>query len=147
MKADWVNILLHQLKWPSYLCSLYKGRKAYTSMHVVDLYFLAVLQWAPEIKHHCPNTPIILVGTDLDLRDDEETIEKLKKMKLAPISYTQGQQMQKRIGAVKFLECSARTQKGLKDVFDEAILAALGERERKGAETVDVCINYTIAIC
>ena len=46
-------------------------------------------QWYPEVRHHCPNTPIILVGTKLDLREDKETIEKLKDKKLAPITYPQ----------------------------------------------------------
>ncbi|XP_022091425.1 ras-related C3 botulinum toxin substrate 1 [Acanthaster planci] len=82
-------------------------------------------KWNPEVTHHCPNTPIILVGTKLDLRDDKEAIEKLKEKRLSPITYTQGLQMCKEINAVKFLECSALTQKGLKTVFDEAIRAVL----------------------
>lgn len=55
------------------------------------------LQWYPEVRHHCPNTPIILVGTKLDLRDDKDTTEKLKEKKLNPITYPQGLAMAKDI--------------------------------------------------
>lgn len=82
-------------------------------------------KWFPEVSHHCPNTPIILVGTKLDLRDDSKTLDKLKERKLQPITYPQGLAMAKEIGSVKYLECSALTQKGLKNVFDEAIRAVL----------------------
>lgn len=87
-------------------------------------------KWYPEVSHHCPNTPIILVGTKLDLRDDRETIEKLREKKLAPITFPQGLAMMKEIGAIKYLECSALTQKGLKTVFDEAIRAVLVPTKR-----------------
>jgi len=76
-------------------------------------------KWYPEVSHHCPNTPIILVGTKLD---DSKTLEKLDR-KLAPITYPQGLAMAKEIGAVKYLEC--RTKKGLKTVFNEAYQAVV----------------------
>jgi len=82
-------------------------------------------KWFPEISHHAPSTSIVLVGTKLDLREDPLTIDKLRERRMAPIAYTQGVGMQKDIGAVKYLECSALTQKGLKNVFDEAIRAVL----------------------
>ena len=46
-------------------------------------------KWFPEVKHHCPSTPVILVGTKTDLRDDMETISKLKEKKLSPCSEQQ----------------------------------------------------------
>ena len=78
-------------------------------------------KWAPEINHHCPGVPKILVGTKLDLRDDGATIEKLKEKNLTPITPQQGEAMRRKIGAVAYTECSALTQRGLKEVFDNAI--------------------------
>lgn len=60
-----------------------------------------------------------------DLRDDKETIERLREKKMAPISYEQGLAKMKEINAVKYLECSALTQKGLKNVFDEVCFFSL----------------------
>ena len=60
-------------------------------------------KWYPEVSHHCPNTPIILVGTKLDLRDDKETIQKLSEKRLAPITYPQGLAMMNEINAIKYL--------------------------------------------
>jgi len=82
-------------------------------------------KWVPEIRHHCPSVPCLLVGTKVDLREDKETLDRLAEKKLAPINYEQGMQMAKEINAVKYLECSALTQKGLKTVFDEAIRSVI----------------------
>jgi cell division control protein 42 len=82
-------------------------------------------KWVPEITHHCPKTPHLLVGTCVDLRDDAATIEKLAKNKQRPISVEQAEKLARELRAVKYVECSALTQKGLKNVFDEAIVAAL----------------------
>ncbi|KAL7417494.1 small GTPase Rac1 [Mrakia frigida] len=82
-------------------------------------------KWIPEIGHHSPSTPVILVGTKLDLREDPQSIAKLAERRQAPIQYPAATACARDIGAVKYLECSALTQKGLKTVFDEAIRAVL----------------------
>ncbi|ORZ02344.1 P-loop containing nucleoside triphosphate hydrolase protein [Syncephalastrum racemosum] len=85
-------------------------------------------KWYPEISHHAPDIPMILVGTKLDLREDKQTVDRLREKRMSAITYTQAVQMAKDIGAVKYLECSALTQTGLKNVFDEAIRA----KKKKG---------------
>ena len=82
-------------------------------------------KWKPEIDHHAPGVPFLLVGTKLDLRDDADTNQKLQSKGLYPISAQQGEQMKTELGGTKSLECSALTQNGLKLVFDEAIRTAL----------------------
>ena len=76
-------------------------------------------KWFPEVRHHCPATSCIIVGTMIDLREDPAVLEKLAKSRQRPISYEQGERLAKELGAVKYVECSALTQRGLKNVFDE----------------------------
>lgn len=83
-------------------------------------------KWHPELKHYSPDVPIVLVGTKLDLREDSHTITELKKRKLSPVTYHKGLAMSADIKAINYIECSALTQERLKNIFDEAIRAALG---------------------
>jgi GTPase SAR1 family protein len=39
-----------------------------------------------ELRHHCPNVPVILVGTKIDLRDDSDIIAKLREHNQTPIT-------------------------------------------------------------
>ncbi len=87
-------------------------------------------KWYPEVSHHCPNAPIILVGTKADLREDPEALERLASKRQVPVTFEQGLQMSKEIEAYKYMECSALTQKGLKQVFEEAV-RSVGETQRK----------------
>lgn len=82
-------------------------------------------KWFPEVHHHCPGVPCLIVGTQVDLRDDKVIIEKLQRQRLRPISQAEGERLSRELRAVKYVECSALTQRGLKNVFDEAIVAAL----------------------
>jgi len=98
-------------------------------------YYNVADKWAPEITHHCPGVPKILVGTKLDLRDDKDEIEKLKTRKQSPLTLQQGEQMRRKLGAVCYKECSALTQVGLKDIFDEAIRIVLFPTPKKAKKS------------
>ncbi|KAK0052252.1 cell division control protein 42 homolog [Biomphalaria glabrata] len=91
----------------------------------------AEAKWVPEFHHTVPKAPFILVGTQIDLRDDEATKLKLQKRKLRPVTTEEGQRLAKRLGADSYVECSSLTRQGLKDVFDEALLAVLEPKHTK----------------
>jgi len=71
------------------------------------------MQWVPEITYYSPKTPFLLVGTQIDLRDDPITIARLAKNKQNPINPETAQKLAKDLKAVKYVECSALTQVGM----------------------------------
>ena len=96
-----------------------------TSFHnVID-------KWVPEIRTHCPNAPIILVGTQCDLRNDVKVLIELAHYNEKPVTEDEARKLVEEIGAEDYIECSALTQKNLKEVFDSAILASLDIRTSK----------------
>lgn len=85
-------------------------------------------KWTPEVKHFCPNVPIILVGNKKDLRNDPCTIRELTKMKQEPVKPEEGRAMAEKINAFAYLECSAKSKEGVREVFETATKAALQVR-------------------
>lgn len=81
-------------------------------------------KWVPEIRAHCPGAPLVLVGTQSDLRNDVKVLIELAKYKEKPVPEADALRVAADLGA-PFVECSALTQKNLKEVFDTAILASL----------------------
>ena len=88
-------------------------------------------KWYPEIQHHAPGVPIILVGTKADLKNDQNTTNALLSKGLKTVDFQSASVRAREISAVKALECSALTQEGLKTVFDEVIRAALNKPKAK----------------
>jgi len=87
-------------------------------------------KWTPEVRHFCPNVPIILVGNKKDLRNDPQTLRELSKMKQEPVRPEQGRAMAEQIGAYAYLECSAKTKDGVREVFETATRAALQVKKK-----------------
>eukprot|EP00019_Armaparvus_languidus_P007850 CAMPEP_0168595432 /NCGR_PEP_ID=MMETSP0420-20121227/9462_1 /TAXON_ID=498008 /ORGANISM="Pessonella sp." /LENGTH=189 /DNA_ID=CAMNT_0008631885 /DNA_START=31 /DNA_END=597 /DNA_ORIENTATION=- len=80
-------------------------------------------KWIPEIRHHRPDTPILLVGTKTDMRDnpDEDAKKLAESQKLMPVAKEKGEELASRTKCVKYMECSAKTEYNVRAVFEEAV--------------------------
>ncbi|KAF8639308.1 hypothetical protein AX17_001589 [Amanita inopinata Kibby_2008] len=87
-------------------------------------------KWYPEVAHFCEGTPLILVATKTDLRSDDQTRRMLSAQGQAPITPEQGARVAREIGA-KYIECSAKTGVGVKDVFYLALRESMKGRWSK----------------
>jgi len=74
--------------------------------------------WVPELREFCPEIPIVLVGLKTELRKDESLIQKMKeKCGRGPITYEEGVAKAKKIGAMRYMECSSRLGEGVNELF------------------------------
>ena len=67
--------------------------------------------WWEELNHHCPNVPIILVASKIDLRVEGSST----------ITTVQGKAMAEKIGAANYMEISSLKNWGIAELFREAI--------------------------
>ncbi|GJQ73280.1 hypothetical protein Trydic_g13652 [Trypoxylus dichotomus] len=81
------------------------------------------VKWTPEVRHHMPHTPLILVGTKSDLRAVYGLSSKL-------VSVKEGKKLARQIRAESYLECSAQSLIGLEEIITEAVRAGKKEPKR-----------------
>lgn len=93
--------------------------------------FKNVKSWCDELRHFNPTTPILLVGTKVDLRTDPEFLkmaqEKGRHIRL--ITTEEGSKMATEVKACGYVECSSRTGGGVKEVFDTAVRTIITHRK------------------
>jgi len=90
-----------------------------------------VKKWWPEVRHFCPNAPIVVVGTKADLRTDVPTIAELDVLGQKVVASSEGRDVAARIAAVAYQECSAKNNDGVREVFDIAAKVALSYTRRR----------------
>lgn len=133
---------------------------AYPNCHVALLIFAIdnpdslaniMAKWLIEINQYHPSIPKILVGCKIDLRDDPLTIEELAKTSEKFVTRLQGEQLSSRLnrdlrragtkgtsnGQVKYMECSAFTGEGIKELFEEAARLAIAYMDADVAKVLD----------
>ena len=97
-------------------------------------------KWVEEVEAHkasCPGAKLFVVGTKTDLRTDEGAIANLKAKGQHPITYKEGVELAKKIGAQKYVECSAKTE-NLEEVFIE-IIQEYSESKSKVKTSAAMC--------
>jgi cell division control protein 42 len=82
-------------------------------------------KWYPELRRYSPGVPFILVGTQIDRRPAGNN--------QSFVSQSEGLKLAKELGAVSHIECSALTREGIREVFVNAILAALDPKKAKAS--------------
>ncbi|VDK48302.1 unnamed protein product [Taenia asiatica] len=79
-------------------------------------------KWVPHIKEMCPVVPILLVGCQIDVRTSSS---------VSSTTYSEGEALARKIGAVAYMECSACDNTGVDAVFDRAAQIAAGTKTKK----------------
>eukprot|EP00048_Salpingoeca_helianthica_P000611 m.42798 g.42798 ORF g.42798 m.42798 type:complete len:189 (+) comp10700_c0_seq2:391-957(+) len=73
-------------------------------------------KWYPEVRHHCPNCPVVLVGTKTDLR--AAAAQSGKEL----VTREQGQALARELRLARYMECSAHEDaRSVKAVFEESV--------------------------
>jgi len=79
-------------------------------------------KWIPEIRTHANKVPFILVGLKSDMRTDQSK---------SVVSSEDGDKLKNEIRGSKYVECSAKTQEGIKQVFEEAVRTVFRDVKRQ----------------
>lgn len=86
-------------------------------------------KWIPTVRRCLGEVPIILVGTQTDLRLDCSVQTSLHQNGLKCISSIEGFHMARKIGASRFFESSPELEKRMKRVLNKAIGTVLHPRD------------------
>ncbi|XP_062568644.1 rho-related GTP-binding protein RhoJ-like [Saccostrea cucullata] len=78
--------------------------------------------WVPKIKALGKHVPVVLVGTQEDLRKNGHS---------GHISTTEGLTLARTIGADVYVECSAKSGTGVQEIFHSAVMASIRQSKRK----------------
>ncbi len=89
-------------------------------------------KWVGEIADHCEGVNLVLVALKCDLRNNEEDAEEDQQVTPGKrlITYEEGLDVAKKIGALRYLECSGKKNRGVNEAFTEAARCALSAKPK-----------------
>lgn len=93
-------------------------------------------KWFPELKYHRPECPIVLVGTKVDLKDKQETVQKLRNKGQVMTSQEEINGLMERMEAKAFAEVSSKEEIALNELFDLATDVVLKNQQKAACCTI-----------
>ncbi|KAJ6087335.1 hypothetical protein N7467_006249 [Penicillium canescens] len=91
-------------------------------------------KWIAEINDNCPGVRVVLTALKCDLRKDDDQND------TDAITFDQGLAKAKEIGAVKYLECSAVQNRGIRESFYEAAKVAMEVKPTGQSTSSQKCV-------
>ncbi|KAJ2016737.1 GTP-binding protein Rho1 [Coemansia sp. S610] len=82
-------------------------------------------KWIGEVLEYAANVPVLLVGLKEDLRRDPNIVAQLARDRQQPTTREQALVVAKAIGAQLYLECSAKENIGVREIFSAAVRCTL----------------------
>jgi len=86
-------------------------------------------KWYPEVTHHAPNVPVVLVGTKIDLLGDQQVIDRLAERSLRPVTFAEADSVAKSIHAAAHIQVSSFTRTNVREAFFAAVRAVIAPKK------------------
>ena len=71
-----------------------------------------------EVKYHVPNVNCVLVACKIDLRNNQDVMDRLAKRYEQPVSFEEGLKLAKHLKCLTFWETSSTTEEGFEQIGD-----------------------------
>ncbi|XP_051940741.1 rho-related GTP-binding protein RhoH [Hippocampus zosterae] len=81
-------------------------------------------KWIAEVRENLPTTPVLVVGTQTDLRESSAH-------RGGCISAAEGRRVARNVHAKGYLECSSLTKRGVQHVFECAVRTAVSHNRKQ----------------
>jgi hypothetical protein len=93
-------------------------------------------KWVPEVRRRCPQAPLLLVGTQCDLRQDVKVLIELARRRERPVPEQDARALADKVGAVGYVECSAKFNWHVVLLFKELLGSAVARGMRQNHTSI-----------
>ncbi|OZJ06432.1 GTP-binding protein Rho3 [Bifiguratus adelaidae] len=93
-------------------------------------------KWLSEIQVYCPGVILVLVALKCDLRHDPIVKDRLARFGTSPVTYEEGLELAKQLRAARYLECSAKFNRGVQECFQQVAQVALNAKLIRSHENI-----------